>query len=515
MTAKFKQIIEQLNALITFKTDKSMTDDDFIANIDAINLLCNLYDDLKLDRSRVRKRMSNLYADLARRIYGKENIQHAMPLIKALNDFIYVRAEDFGPERWREALAEMCRKVVEAYDQDPLIDSTDYLFALDIVSRTNNEFDSHYIEEYKKILDGYLEDIASVSLSEQIKRVRAYERAKHLFVSDNWEKWAEVREKLKKADVSQLDDQTFILWREITDIAPMKEMKKRAGHCKQMQVEYQQGCIFTEFKRVHRASVKRKLARELKKLNDDLINDIIPLKIDSGMSVSTLYALETIFYLRLQLAQVGCEDNESIYNSLCRDRFEQLAKALKKKYGSASSLNERIEILERLVAIGMTIDSDDFSYALDEAENLKELPGLTYAQKLRLDWLPNINAENESQIVADLLTQTTSSFEMATLALIFDFIIAEEREAVHNRYFDLFDASLSTGNLAELGKLLTIAAYWNSDPTIRPRLTAAAKAQAIAGLSLPERRLNLLAAEIYQQIDTHTGKYEDIKEIPT
>lgn len=171
MTAKFKQIIEQLNALITFKTDKSMTDEDFIANIDAVNLLCNLYDDLRLDRSALRRRMSNLYPEFAPRIYGKENIQHAMPLIKALNDFIYGRADDFGPERWRDSLTEMCCKVVEAYCQEPLIDSTDYLFALDIVSRTNNEFGSPYIEEYKKILDSYQEDIATVSLSEQIKRV--------------------------------------------------------------------------------------------------------------------------------------------------------------------------------------------------------------------------------------------------------------------------------------------------------------------------------------------------------
>ena len=55
MTAKFKQIIEHLNALITFKVDESMTDEDFIANIGAINLLCNLYDDLGLDRSRIRR----------------------------------------------------------------------------------------------------------------------------------------------------------------------------------------------------------------------------------------------------------------------------------------------------------------------------------------------------------------------------------------------------------------------------------------------------------------------------
>ena len=129
-----------------------------------------------------------------------------------------------------------------------------------------------------------------------------------------------------------------------------------------------------------------------------------------------------------------------------------------------------------------------------------------YAQKLRLDWLPNINSDNESQIVADLLPQATSSFELTTL--ISDFITPEEREALLNGYFDMFDAALSAGNIAELGKLLTLAAYWNSDPTIRPRLTASAKTQIIVGLSLPERLLRPISAEIYTQIDTLIGKYE-------
>ncbi|MCM1066446.1 MAG: hypothetical protein NC418_02610 [Muribaculaceae bacterium] len=511
MTAKFKQIIEQLNALITFTADKSMSDEDFIANIDAINLLCNLYEGLGLDCSAISRRMSNLYPELNRRIYGKENIQHAMLLIKALSNFIYGRADNFGPERWREALAEMCCRLIEAYRQEPQIDSTDYLFALDIVSRLNVEADNLNIKEYKEIVVSYLEDIDVVSIAEKIKRIRAYESAKHLFVSDNGEKWTEAREMLKLEDVSQLDDQTFILWREITGIAPMKELKKRAVHSKQMQVEYLKGLIFNEFKRVHRVSVKRKLARELKTLNDDLINDIIPLKIDADMSVSTLHAIETIFDLRLQLAQVGWDENVPTYNCLCNNRFEQLAKALKKKYKTTAALNEKIEILERLVTIGMNIDSDDFSYALDEADNLKELPGLTYAQQLRLSWIPDIDSENASQIVAKLLPQTNTPFEIGTLALISDFITAEERKAVLNRYFDLFDAALSSGNIAELGKLLTLAAYWNSDPTVRPRLTeAASKAQAVDGLSLPERRINLLAAEIYQRIDANISKCEDI-----
>lgn len=127
MTAKFKHIIEQLEALVTFKAYKSMTDDDFIANIEAINLLINVHDDLGLDRSDLRRGMGNLYPEFSRRICCKKNIQLALPLIKSLNDFIYGREEDRGPERWQNTLTEMCCKVVDAYRKEPLICSHDYL----------------------------------------------------------------------------------------------------------------------------------------------------------------------------------------------------------------------------------------------------------------------------------------------------------------------------------------------------------------------------------------------------
>lgn len=39
MTAKLRQIIDQLNALVVYKADKSITDDDFIAGIEAYMLL--------------------------------------------------------------------------------------------------------------------------------------------------------------------------------------------------------------------------------------------------------------------------------------------------------------------------------------------------------------------------------------------------------------------------------------------------------------------------------------------
>ncbi len=506
MAVKLKHILEQLNAMVTFNVDKSMTDDDFIANVDAINLLCNLYDDLNIDRTEVRRNMDKLYPQFSRRVYGKSNIQQSLPLIKALYRYIYNRgvdSKDRGPANRRNTLTEMCCKVVKAYNENPIISSYDFLFALSYATRTRDYIGPEDYQEIKDIIDSYLKDIDSVSIEDKILRLKVYDDSTCLIGPDNWDKWEDIRNSLLNIDVRNLDDDIFVVWTEVARLTPIKELKRRSLHSNRMQVEYLQTLVSSEFEKERKSAAKRKLIRDLKTLNDDIIGDIIPIGIDADMSVATLHALETIFYLRLQLAQVGWEDNESIYNGLCRDRFEQLAKALRKKYDTTSSINEKIEILERLASLGMTIDRDDFSFALDDAENLKGLSNLTYAQKLRLNWLPDINSENESEIVAKLLSEANTSFEMATLALIF--------EAVLDRYFDLFDAALTVGNVAELGKLLTLAAYWNIDPTIRPRLTeAVTKAQAVDGLTLPERRLNPIAAEIYTRIDNITGKYEGV-----
>lgn len=512
MTAKLKHIIEQLNAMVTFNVDKSMTDDDFIANIDAINLLCNLYDDLNIDRTEIRKNMDKLYPQFSRRVYGKGDVQQSLPLIKALYRYIYNRgvdSKDRGPVNRRNTLTEMCCKVVKAYHENPKISSYDFLFALGYATRTRDCIGQEDYQEINNIIDGYLKDIDSVSLEDKILRLKAHDETTCLIGSDNWEKWEDIRNSLLNIDVRNLDDDIFVVWTEVTRHTPIKELKRRSSHSNRIQVEYLQALAASEFEKERKSAAKRKLARDLEMLNDDIIGDIIPIEIDADMSVSTLHALETIFYQRLQLAQVGWEEKEPVYNGLCRDRFEQIAKALRKKFETAFSISEKIEILERLVSIGLTIDSSDFGFAIDEAEKLNEMPNLIYAQKLLLDWLPDINPEKESEIVASLLPEANTSFEMATLALISDFITAEEREAVIDRYFDLFDATLTAGNVTELGKLLTLAADWNIDPTIRHRLTeATAKVQSMYGLSLPERRVNLIAAQIYTRIDNITGKYE-------
>lgn len=105
--------------------------------------------------------------------------------------------------------------------------------------------------------------------------------------------------------------------------------------------------------------------------------------------------------------------------------------------------------------------------------------------------------------MAKLLPQTNGSFKMATLALNSDFCTDEKRAAIFDRPLELFDAALSANDTAELGNRLALSAYWNNFPSIRLKHTEAAnKVASIEGLSLPEKRVNTIAAEIYTRTET-------------
>ncbi len=230
---------------------------------------------------------------------------------------------------------------------------------------------------------------------------------------------------------------------------------------------------------------------------DEYLNGLIDIEINSGMPVSTLYTLETIFYLRLQLAQVSLEKNEPMIEALCRKRLERLAEVLIEKYATTDSINRKIEILERIEFITLIHTGGHSLFALESASIMEDLPNLPDAQKLRLKWLPAITPEDDSEIVAELLSQTDSSFEMITLALISNFCTEEERTVVFDRYLELFDAVWLANDTVELGNLLALAAYWNNSPSMRPKLTETAdKATSIWSLSLPEKRVNQIAVEI-------------------
>ncbi len=104
---------------------------------------------------------------------------------------------------------------------------------------------------------------------------------------------------------------------------------------------------------------------------------------------------------------------------------------------------------------------------------------------------------------------------MGTIALLFDYITDDERNVVIDRYIAMVDAAIASNDTTELGNLLALAACWNSNPNVRCRLTEIAnKAASIENLSLPEKLVNHIAAEIYARVDDITSKYANAEEIP-
>ncbi len=508
---RLSDILNTLNDLVAGKVDRAVSDDDFIAGVDAFNLLCNLYDELRLDRSEIRRRMDGLYPEFSRRIRGRKDIQLSMPLIKALDRYIYGRRvdnADRGPINRRNALVDYCFKAMEAYRKEPMMHSADYLYALLTASRIADRNINEANQEYRNMLNAYVADMDDVTVEEQLRRLWAYDKSRG-HVAVDWEKWMEVRESLKYIDVSEFDDATFLLWCSVAEQRPLKELERRSTNSRRMQVEYLRSLACSEIDRNHRAEEKRKLNKALKCLNDDLIGDIIGVKIDADMSVSTLYALETIFFLRLQLAQLSGESNEPVYESLCRYRYEEISKALTKKYRSAVTTNEKIEILERLEAIEVFINNEHSRLALDKSEELAGTPGLTHSQQLRLSRMFDMESDDWQGTIDRLLPQACDAFDLATLADIGMFGTEEQRQSIMSLYTSLFDAALQAGDTSELGRLLSLAAYRTIASQRREQLTAlAAKAASIGSLSLPEKRVIPIAAEIYSRIDILLGKTE-------
>lgn len=517
MNAKFKQIIEQLNSLVKFKADKSMTDDDFIAGIEAYLLLCSLNSDLNIDCPGLRSRRGRIFSEFTRRINFHGEIQFAIPLIKMLHDFIYDRGCNNIPIKWKGTFSEFCSAVVESYRKNPLISVTDYLFALDTTSRKDDDCDNDDIKEYKEYINTLLEDIENVSPIEKVRRVKAYELSHFLFIADNWEKWVEIRESLKHEDYRSLDDETFLIWCGVTDQYPKAELKKRSGNSKQMMIEYLRSLSISEFRKQRELKANRKLAKDLKTLNDEIIGDVIDIKTDADMPLSTLRALESIFYLRLQLAQVAWDDKEPIYDALCRNRYQKLIKAYTKKYSAANSLNEKIEILYRIQIVSSVLNLGDSEFVFEKQEELLGSAELTFAQRYRLENLFEYKYDNEKEAIDRLLAEATTSFDIAILFDIDSLGTPTQYAAVMDIYRSMFNKALAKGNTTEIANLLAISADCNSNPSRRKEIaeiTSSLTTLPFDLIPLPERRVNAIAATVYAQTDKVTGKYDEANIIP-
>ncbi|MCM1139386.1 MAG: hypothetical protein NC453_12520 [Muribaculum sp.] len=275
--------------------------------------------------------------------------------------------------------------------------------------------------------------------------------------------------------------------------------------------------------------------------SQDIIADIIPMKIDSKMRVSTLIALETIFYLRLQLAQISWSDDEPYWQTICQDRFEKIAKALRNKYKRATALNEKIEILEHLQKIGEMLGTAEATFAKAEAQKLppavkpgeellmkpgketKELSSL--ARQLRLAWLTGTPVENEQEMARKLLSipslEGRAGERLSTLAQITDSLTEKDRQTLYNQYYTLLEATLyqpagnEPGKTKEIGSLLTLSLTWQSDPSFRKKLKELTKQILIPYPSLQiENRLLAIAATLQTRIDTLTRKFTGLDPIP-
>lgn len=210
--------------------------------------------------------------------------------------------------------------------------------------------------------------------------------------------------------------------------------------------------------------------QDLKALNDDLISDIIPLKIDARMSVPTLHALQTIFYLRLQLAQVSWAENEPIYESLCRNRFEQIAAALTEKYGTVETLSDKITILNRLENISQILNNRHSDFAVEQRRKLIASAELTFTQRYRLDNLLEFNYDNVTEDIDRLLAEARTAFDIAILFDIDSLGTEKQYNAVTDLYQAMFDNAIAEGNTREIANLLAVAADSNNDPARRALL---------------------------------------------
>lgn len=129
-----------------------------------------------------------------------------------LHDFICDRECKHIPAKWKDTYSEICSAVVESYRNNTLIAFTDYLFALDAVSRKDDDCENDDITEYKVAINTLLEDIEAVTPDERVRRVKAYNLSHFLFIADNWEDWATVKELLKSEGYRKFEDDTFLTW---------------------------------------------------------------------------------------------------------------------------------------------------------------------------------------------------------------------------------------------------------------------------------------------------------------
>lgn len=108
----------------------------------------------------------------------------------------------------------MCEKVVAAYRENPQIHSTDYLYALRIVTQSRDYVEKSEYQEINDIFASYLNDMDSVTVDEKLRRLIAYKKSRSLLRPEDNEprKWDDVKTSIFDVDIDTLDDESFEMW---------------------------------------------------------------------------------------------------------------------------------------------------------------------------------------------------------------------------------------------------------------------------------------------------------------
>ncbi len=138
-----------------------------------------------------------------------------------------------------------------------------------------------------------------------------------------------------------------------------------------------------------------------------------------------------------------------------------------------------------------------------------------------------MNVDDCDMTVAALLPLAEGAFDIATLSLVGNRCSAETRNAVIEKFKEIFRQAVSHENISELQTLLPIAADWAAIPSLRPVVTELSEqiahlspispqpgATVTSLLSIPEGHLLPITLEIYSRIDALSGRYSDYHYIP-
>lgn len=195
MQSHADKTVTQLYALPRTDRIAEMTDEAFVATVDAYNSLINQYDEAGKDRTLLREELGTLFDQYPRRINGKKDILEARTLILSLRDFIYGRSisrADRGPEEWREFYRSALNRYIDAARSNPPQDTPDYLIMLALhimqkdITGKDISADSH---EFTTLLTTLLDGMEECGENEKRRRLHVWRFAQSILPTPHNARW--------------------------------------------------------------------------------------------------------------------------------------------------------------------------------------------------------------------------------------------------------------------------------------------------------------------------------------